>query len=434
MIEWLYDLQLFGVKLGLDPIRGLLRVLGHPEREYRSVLVGGTNGKGSVAAMVHSMLEAGGVKAGLFTSPHLVRPHERIRIGDADIEDAALDRLLRSTRDRIEASLANGDLEVHPSFFEVVTATALQAFRERRVQTAVLEVGLGGRLDATNAVGADVAVVVSVDLDHTKTLGPTLEHIATEKAGIIKPGKPLISGVAHRGAISILERTCRERGSELIDARLAVRLVSESSASFTLETKRHRYPGLRLALAGRHQIDNARIALAVYETLADRAGFEPDPAAVSQALATVRWPGRLQWIRRGDDAPDLLMDGAHNPAGARALGDYLRQQGGPAPIALFGAMHGKLLPEMLDQMASVVESMVVTRPDVKRAADPEEIAALARERIPDVEVVADPAEAFRRAVEKAGSERFVLVTGSLYLVGEVLALLEPRPTPGPVSM
>jgi len=407
---------------------------GHPESAYRSVLIAGTNGKGSVAAMLHSMLESSGIEAGMFTSPHLVRPNERIRVGDADISDDDLKRLLTLMRTRIEAGVEDGGLEFHPSFFEVVTATALETFRERGVRAALLEVGLGGRLDATNAVDGDLSVIVSIDLDHTKTLGPTLELIAGEKAGIIKPGKPVISGVERPRAVSVLQQVCRERGSPLIDARAVARLAAEDRGSFTLETDRARYPGLRLSLEGRHQIDNARVALATFEPLAERLGFEPDPEAVREGLASVRWTGRLQWLPETAQRPRMLFDGAHNPAGTQTLAAYVGGLPDPAPVVLFGAMTGKLLPSMLDVIGPLAHTLVITRPDVNRSADPDEIATIARERTDRVEVVPDPARALERAGEIAGGERFVLVTGSLYLVGEILGLLEERAVPGPVSM
>ena len=183
MVQWLYGLQHFGIKLGLDNIRALLGILDHPERRYASAHIAGTNGKGSVAAMIDGMLGASGVASGLFTSPHLVRPNERIRLAGSDIEDGELERRLAEMRSIIEQGLEDGRLGVHPSFFEVITATALRAFADHGLQAAVLEVGLGGRLDATNAVEAEVAVIVSIGLDHTKTLGPTLEKIAREGMG-----------------------------------------------------------------------------------------------------------------------------------------------------------------------------------------------------------------------------------------------------------
>ncbi len=433
-VAWLYSLQQLGVKLGLDNIRLLFEELGHPERAFSSVLVGGTNGKGSVAAMLHAMLLESGVEAGLFTSPHLVRPGERIRIGRQDIAGDELDRHLGRLRQRIVESLGRGRLTAHPSFFEVTTAAALEVFRDRRLRVAVLEVGLGGRLDATNAVEADLSVIVSIDLDHTKILGPTREHIAAEKAGIIKPGRPLVSGVVRQGAVNVLQSACRERGAHWIDALVAARFAGERGDEITLETERRRYPGLRLALAGRHQIHNARVALAAFEAFAERSGIEVSVAAVRRALATVRWPGRLQWVRDPAGGPRLLFDGAHNPAGAATLANYLATLQRPAPVALFAVMQGKLLDGIIESIGPALHGAVITRPSVERAADPHEVAAEVRRHVRCVEVVEDPARGLARARALAGEERFVLVTGSLYLVGEILELIGEERGPGPVSM
>ena len=433
-VDWLYGLQHFGVKLGLGNIRRLLDILDRPQAAYPSISIAGTNGKGSVAVMLHSMLGASGLRAGLFTSPHLVRPNERIRIGDDDIDDAGLERQLRRMRETIAAALERGALETHPSFFEVITATALQSFRERGVQAAVLEVGLGGRLDATNAVDAGLSVIVSIDYDHTKTLGPTLENIAREKAGIVKPNAPLVSGAEAPSVIRVLQAICRERGAPLVDARDAVRLVAEDGPIVALESDRQRYDGLRLGLPGRHQIHNARVALAAFEQFAERAGFEPDPNAVRAALASVRWPGRLQWVRGSRGQGDLLLDGAHNAAGARALAEFLRGLPGPEPVVLFGAMHGKQVTEMIEPLAPLVREVVITRPSVERAMDPDEVAAILCGHVDHIETVPDPSRALDRARQLAGPERYVLVTGSLYLVGEVLGRLEAQQVPGPVSM
>jgi dihydrofolate synthase/folylpolyglutamate synthase len=302
------------------------------------------------------------------------------------------------------------------------------------VEAAVLEVGLGGRLDATNAVDADLAVIVSIDLDHVQTLGPTIERIAEEKAGIVKAGRPLVSGVVQQAAVNVLREVCRPRGAALIDARLAVRLADERGDAFTLETERGRYADLRLALPGRHQIDNARVALAAFEVFAARCGLEPDPAAVRTALARVHWPGRLQWIPANGARPRLLLDGAHNPAGARTLAGYLRGLGGPRPVAVTGAMHGKLLAPMFEALGPHLHAAVVTRPAVERAEDPRVVAAEAARHVSQVEVVEDPARALERAAAVAEGDRFVVVTGSLYLVGEILALLGDPGSPGPVAM
>ena len=452
-VRWLYGLQHFGVKLGLDNIRALLDLLDHPEAAYSSALIAGTNGKGSVAAMLAAMLDASGRRSGLFTSPHLVRPNERIRIAGEDISTPDLHRHLESMRRRIERGRIDGALEVHPSFFEVITATALTVFRESAVDCAVLEVGLGGRLDATNAVSGRVSVVVSVALDHTKTLGPTLESIAGEKAGIIKPGRSVVTGVDQPEALAVLQRECRKAGSPLIEAGKLADLVIHEDGAFRISTKRAEYPGLRLSLPGRHQMRNARIAVVTFETLLEQFGDRADPEQARRGLASVRWPGRLQWVEAD---PPLLLDAAHNPAGATTLAEYLgdwllfaKQKGAcpPShdsgsqqmlgtvkPVLLFGAMKGKDIEGILSPLAGLVESAVVTRPGVERAADPRDVADTTSAVLGSAERIDDPALALERARELARPDRYVLVAGSLYLVGQILGLLEEEPVPGPVSM
>lgn len=434
MIDWLYGLQHFGIKLGLDNIRALLDLLGHPENSYYSVHIAGTNGKGSVAAMADAMLTSSGVRSGLFTSPHLVRPNERIRIAGLDIEDSELHKLLRNMRQLLERALCDGKLGTQPSFFEVITATALQAFAERGVEAAVLEVGLGGRLDATNVVDADVGVVVSIGFDHVKTLGPTLELIAGEKAGIIKPGAPVVCGVIQQRALDVLERTCRLRGSKLIDARCAARLISEEGGRYTLATSAGIYPDVLCSLPGRHQIDNSRVALAAFEILMKRMGLTPDAEDVAAGLAAVRWPGRLQWIEPHNGMARLLLDGAHNPAGIAAVAHFLLSRELPPPVLLCGATSGKPMDKLLGPLAGLVDGVVITRPPVERGLDPDDVASEVASLFKTIETAAKPAEALRIASLMAGEERYVLVTGSLYLVGEILGLLAAEDVPGPVAM
>lgn len=433
MIEWLYGLQHFGVKLGLENISGLLQVLGRPERGFRSVHVAGTNGKGSVGAMIDALLGASGVGAGLFTSPHLVRPHERIRIAGRDIGDEELQVRLARMRERIGNAIDEGALATHPSFFEVITATALECFAEHDLEAAVLEVGLGGRLDATNAVEADVGVVVSIGKDHTKTLGETVERIAGEKAGIIKQGMRVVSGVVQQAAADVLQEVCRQRRAELIDARWAARLVAEEAGCFTLTTRRNHYPGLRLSLPGRHQVDNARIAVTAYELLMERLGQDPDAGAVRRGLEAVRWPGRLHWIEACSSRPRLLLDGAHNPAGMRCLVDHLRRERLEPEVLVFGATSGKPVDELLEALSPLTSTVVLTRPPVERGIDPAQLEDRARARFARVEACADPGRALERAGVLADGRGFVLITGSLYLVGEMLGLLTPEPVPGPVA-
>jgi len=434
LIDWLYDLQHFGIKLGLDNIRVLLRLLQHPDRAFPCLHIAGTNGKGSVAAMVESMLGASGLRVGLFTSPHLVRPHERVRIAGRDIEDDELQRLLTGMRRRVEAARASGDLESHPSFFEVITATALEAFRLHGMDVAVLEVGLGGRLDATNAIDPAVTAIVGVALDHTKTLGPTLEKIAAEKAGIIKPGRPLICGVTQQRALRVVQDVCRERGAPFIDGRLAARFTAEESSGLTFETASGVYDGLNIGLRGRHQIDNARLALVAYEHMMHAAGRAPDIDAVRRGLCDVRWAGRLQRIEGGSQEASLLLDAAHNPAGLAALITHLREHGIRPDVLLFGATTGKPLDELLGPFAEHTDRLILTRPPVKRGIAPEELLPVARRLFGNVEAIGDPADALARAKEVAGAGGVVLVSGSLYLVGTILGIVRGDYQPRPVAL
>ena len=414
LVSWLYGLQSHGVKLGLDGIRSLLTLLDHPERAYPSVLVGGTNGKGSVAAMLDAMLGASGRRSGLYTSPHLVRPNERIRIDGVDLSKPSLDRTLSVVRDACERGLADGKLESHPSFFEVMTAAALWAFAEAKVDSAVLEVGLGGRLDATNATEPLVSAIVTVNLDHVGTLGATLGAIAAEKAGIARAGCPLISGVAEPEALSILRERCEAAGAHFVDARTTP-LPS----------------GVRLSLDGTHQRANARVAVRAFEDFARAIQLPVDPAAIRRGLESARWPGRLQLV---PGAPSILLDGAHNAAGAEALAGHLALRGGPKPVLLFAAMADKDIHGILAPLAPHVASIVATSAGVPRAADSRELASAARALGLPAGSEAEPSRALEKARAMAGPGGLVLVAGSLYLVGAVLGVLEGGSPPGPVAL
>ena len=413
-IAWLYGLQSHGIKLGLDGIRTLLALLDHPERAYPSTLVGGTNGKGSVSAMLDAMLAASGRRTGLYTSPHLVRPNERIRIAGEDIAIPEFHRVLAVVRAACEGGLAEGKLGAHPSFFEVMTAAALCAFRDAGVDAAVLEVGLGGRLDATNATEPLASAIVTVSLDHLETLGTTLEAIALEKAGIVRAGRPLVSGVVQPDVIAVLRAQCDAIGATLIDAR-AAKLPS----------------GVRLSLDGTHQRDNARVAVATFEAFSREIGHAPDPLAKRNGLEAARWPGRLQLI---PGAPSILLDGAHNVAGAEALAAHLALRGGPKPVLLFAAMADKDLAGILGPLVPHVTSVVATQPGVARAADSRDVATTARALGLPAGAETEPARALEKARALAGPDGLVLVAGSLYLVGAVTAVLEGGAVPGPVSL
>ena len=413
-LAWLYGLQSHGIKLGLEGIAALLELMGRPDRTLPCVLVGGTNGKGSVCAMQDAILRAHGRRCGLYTSPHLVRVNERIRIDGVEIADEALHRQLEIVRQTCARGLASGALAAHPSFFEVMTATAMAAFQGARLDVAVLEVGLGGRLDATNATEPVVSAIVTIALDHVETLGPTAAAIAAEKSGIARPGRVLVSGVSQPDARAVIEGRCRELGARFVDAR-----------STELPTD------WALPLAGAHQRDNARVALATFHAVADALGVSPRDALVREGLAATRWPGRIQRVA---GRPDILLDGAHNPAGAEALAAHLASSEGTKAVLVFGAMKDKDFRGMLAPLAPRIAAVVATRPSVVRAAEPENLAAVAAALGLDVETRSLPGEALALARKRAGPAGLVLVAGSLYLVGEILALLEGGGAARPVSM
>ena len=321
--DYLHSLQRFGVKLGLQNVDAVLAACGDPQRRFPSIHVAGTNGKGSVCAMLASILRADGRRVGLYTSPHLADVRERIRIDGRTIADADFDRLLGRIRKTIDRLLAAGRLEAHPTYFEVLTILAFLHFAERKVDIAVLEVGMGGRFDATNVVTPLVSVITSISLDHREYLGRSLAAIAFEKAGIIKPGVPVVNGAEGRAAGAVIRRRARERGAPLVSAfgRDGALFAARTAAGFRF---RYEFCGesfaFRLKLPGVHQGENAAVAVAAARTLGcvDR---PLERRTILAGLAAAEWPGRLEAVGR---RPLVLLDGAHNEDGARALAAYVR--------------------------------------------------------------------------------------------------------------
>jgi len=391
----------FGMKFGLEAMRALVAEMGHPERACPVLLVAGTNGKGSVAAYCDSVLRASGLRTGRYTSPHLVRVNERIAVGGRAITDGDLARAVREVRDAATRLVRRGVLDAHPTYFEVLTAAAFAHFRRKRVEVAVVEVGLGGRLDATNVSDPVASAIVSVDFDHEVYLGRTLASIAREKAGVMRPGRATVIGPL--------------RG----EARRAVLARARAVGARVVEARGRRLSGELQPLPGAHQRDNLRVAIRLLEE-ARRAGLPVDLRTLPRALARTRWPGRLERVA-GD--PPLLLDGAHNPAGARALAAHLAP--GPPYVLLFGAMEDKDVRGLARALFPRAAEIVLTRPRIARAATPEALArragrlATRAHREPSV---ARALSLARRLARERGAT--VVVAGSLYLVGAVTALLE----------
>ncbi len=359
-LDWLFALEQFGIKFGLENITVLLQGLNHPERAFTSVHVAGTNGKGSVTAMVDTALLAGGRRSARYTSPHLVDLTERFVIGGRPVDRDTLAMAVGDVRALVERLLTEGTLQVQPTFFEVTTAVAFELFRRAGVEIAVCEVGLGGRLDATNVLQPAVSAITSIGLDHEQYLGHTLREIAIEKAGIIKPGVPVVVGRMPAEALEAIERVARERKAPVVVAR-AAGVASDRAAL-------GEYAHLMLALPGDHQVSNAVVAVRILETLASQ-GIGVSKTAIAKGLTDVVWPGRLD-ARRLPDGREVLLDAAHNPEGAAALAAFLASRAtGRSPL-VFGTMRDKDAASMLRALAPEISALIVTRAVLPRSADP----------------------------------------------------------------
>lgn len=408
-----------GVKFGLDTIRALVERLDHPEAAFRSLLVAGTNGKGSVVAYADAALRAAGRRVGRYTSPHLLRVNERIAVDGREISDGDLDRAVERVRAAAGALVRAGAMAAHPTYFEALTAAAFLHFRDAGVEVAVLEVGMGGRLDATNVAEPVASAIVSVDLDHEAYLGRTLQAIAREKAGVMRAGRTTVLGPMAAEARGAVAECARARGARLLDARSGA-VVRPGASGLDVVTPRAEYRGLR-PLPGAHQVDNALVALRLLEEARD-AGFDYDLEAAAAAFSGARWPGRLE---RVPGRPPVLLDGAHNPAAARALADHLR---GIGPFVLvFGAMRDKDIRGMAEVLFPMARDVVLTRPRVDRAARPAEIAERAGPAGRGARLEGDPRKALAWARGRAGSDATVVVAGSLFLVGELRPLTRASP-------
>jgi dihydrofolate synthase/folylpolyglutamate synthase len=393
-VQFLYSLgnEIKTAKLGLERIRTVLRALGDPQRSFRSAHVAGTNGKGSTCAMIDAGLRAAGVRTGLFTSPHLIEPTERIQIDGIPVSQAQFQRAFEVVHETAEKL----DLDCHPTYFETVTAMGFWLFRELGVDTAVIETGLGGRLDATNVVEPVLTVITAIDFDHEAYLGHTIEAIAGEKAGILKPGVPAVFARQRPEARAVLEARAKELGVRV------VRAEEFEIRDLEIDARGSRFNGLRCPLAGEHQVENAVTAVLALREL----GVDPE------GIAETRWPGRLEFVAPN---PDVILDGAHNPAGARALARYLiRFYSGQKIWMIYGAMRDKAIEEVAEILFPIAGELIFTAPDSARAIRPEALAELAgRGRC------AKNLDAAMELVNaEVAAEDVVVITGSLFLIGE----------------
>jgi dihydrofolate synthase/folylpolyglutamate synthase len=438
-------------KFDLAHMRVLLGALGNPEKRFPTVLVAGTNGKGSTSATLASILHTSGLKTSLYTSPHLMSINERIRLnGDpiADDQFAVIHDVVDRTAERL---VSEGDLPWHPSFFEMLTAMAFEYFARNRPDIVVLEVGMGGRLDATNVVDPRLSVITDIALDHQKYLGETIAEIAREKAGIIRPNGVVVTLPQLPEANDVIGNAILDANARAINAVPFVPPISPGSAPLSvsngqLDRKRQRYPldilGTQILvdspLVGRHQLRNLALAIAAAVELRHLGFSQITPRSIEQGIRETQWPGRFQVLRPDEDHPEYVLDVAHNPAGAWALRSTLssaypdvgtgRSLVGCSLTMVFGVMRDKAVQEMTEILFPIADSVIATHADNPRAASPAEIRQAAA-RISggtNIEEAEDVASALAQARKQAGRSGLIVVTGSIYVVAEAMRILGVR--------
>lgn len=414
---YLDQLQRFGIKLGLENIRAVLASLGDPHRTFPSILVAGTNGKGSVCAMLARIMAEHRLRAGLYTSPHLVRIEERIKVGERKISQKDFCRRLGLIRKKIEGLMKRGILKSHPTFFEVLTTLALLHFAEERVDVAVLEVGMGGRFDATNVVDPLVSVITTVSKDHQEYLGTMIGQIAFEKAGIIKPGIPVVCGIEGGEAYRVIKKRARQVGAPFLGVFdepggfQAKKLRDRYSFTYKLGPEIFRFsPQLR----GLHQGRNAAAAIAAASVL-PKSWRKLDKAKIIRGVERAQWPGRLEVISR---SPRVILDGAHNEAGAKTVTAYIQGFVRRPVIFVFGMMKDKNIERVTDILFPSADKVILTSLPIVRAASPVEIWQRARKYRSKIVLEPSLNRALALGRRKAGRRGTVIITGSLYLVGE----------------
>ncbi len=424
-LERLFRRRRFGLRPGVEVEEALLEELGHPERAFPAVHVTGSKGKGSVAAMTAAVLEAHGIRTGLFTSPHLASYRERIRVHGRTIPEpevvAGVERV-EAAAERLEA---RGRIDRAPTFFEVTTALAFQHFARERVGAAVVEVGIGGRLDATNVLKGRVAALTTIELEHTDILGPTLEAIAREKSGILHPGMVGVVGELPPAAATTVRHEADRAGVPLwwlgTEIRAERRELTEDGQTFSLELPGLAARELHLPLLGAFQVGNAALAIAAASRFLAAEGLRPKPAALAEAFRTLRWPGRLERVAR---RPELYYDVAHTPGSARAvalsLAEIVPLTDPGANAIVFGCLAGKDVGGILEALAPLARTLVVVPVRSERSLRPSEIRLAAAGRFPRIVEAPDAASGVRLARAGTGADGFTLVVGSDYLVGELM--------------
>jgi dihydrofolate synthase/folylpolyglutamate synthase len=414
--------QAAAAKFNLENITILLERLGRPDRAYPCVHIAGTNGKGSTAAFLEKILRDAGFRTGLNTSPHLERINERIRISGEEIADERFAEIFTRVHAVIEELLAEGKLRAHPTYFECVTALAFEAFAREHVDFAVIEVGLGGRLDATNVVSPLVSIVTRIDFDHENFLGHSLREIAGEKAGILKPQVPAVFAAQLPEAREVLLERAKELRCPVVETGEVFSVENEAMESglaraTAVEIASGKTFSLEPRLAGRFQLQNALNAVAAARILQNRT-YRITDENIETGIATTEWPGRLERLQT---RPDVYLDGAHNPGAAKELARFLEENFvGRRVYLIFGAMRDKAVDEVTGMLFPRAQEVIFTQPRTPRAVSARQLAEMAGDHAKKFAVIEDAEHALESALSKAGPEDAIFITGSLYLVGEML--------------
>lgn len=412
----MFALRRYGIILGLDVIETILDRLDNPQSRFSAIHIAGTNGKGSVAAALATILQEAGFSVGLYTSPHLVRFNERIRINGRDVSDADIIASYKAVR-RVQGQTRE------PTFFEYTTAMAFDIFGRAGVDWAVIETGMGGRLDATNILTPKVSIITNISLEHRMYLGHTIAAITREKGGIIKPDTPVVTGVTQKSAIDTLEAIATEKSAPLYRLGRDFHFRRNRNGGFSYAGITHRWPDMRTCLAGAHQFSNAAITLAACEILIQQQ-ISIDTAAIQRGLASVKWPGRLEILKT---TPTVIIDGAHNLIAARHLARFLKQEMQERRITLvIGILDDKAYGAMLRALLPCASRVIVTQPVIDRALPVEKLRKAVSALGHDVETITDVATAVNTACDTTSPEDAVCIAGSLYVVGEAMQALFAR--------
>ncbi|MBF0120295.1 MAG: bifunctional folylpolyglutamate synthase/dihydrofolate synthase [Desulfobacterales bacterium] len=406
----MFGLKRFGIKLELSTIQGMLNALGNPEKNYRSIHIAGTNGKGSIASSISSILHKSGYKVGLYTSPHLIHFNERICINNNPITDEEVVSLYNLTKD-IPKDYRD------PTFFEITTAMALYEFSKEKVDFAVIETGMGGRFDATNIISPIVSIISNISLEHQMYLGNTIAKIAYEKAGIIKKDTPIITGAKQKSAVSVIEEAAQSKNAPIYRLKKDFKVVrNNKSNTFSYYGLNNIWHNVKIALLGDYQIENAAISIAACEIINKNLDKNLSFENIQEGLLATKWPGRLEVVC---NSPKVILDGAHNLNGAKNLAKFLSKNIQKEKLTLvIGILNDKPFGSILRCLLPLCKRAILTTPKIDRAVPAKELYAIAKTINGNVKIIEDVGNAVRYASETSNNEDTVCIAGSLYVVGE----------------